>query len=143
MKQLSAILVAMFIGAGAAFGAIGDTPSEVEDNYKLSGKPPDDGVVASTSTHEGIDLRLRFVGGYCVEERYSSDREIPQAFMAKILKENASTSIWNVSIDSGPWLKAFRSDGQLRAEAKVVSVKAPADSPDLVKSTYYFVIWKS
>jgi hypothetical protein len=133
-------IAALSFAAVSALGAVGDTPTEAEDNYKLSEKPSDDGFVSST--RDGINMRLRFAAGYCVEERYSSDREIPRVFVAKVLNENASTFIWNVS-GSGPWIKAIRSDGHLRAEAKVVSVKAPAESPDLVKSTYYFVVWKS
>jgi len=139
--RIKNFLVAALISVSAsAFGAIGETPSEAEDHYKLADKPSEDGL--ASCLRDGINLRLRFVGGYCVEERYTSDRNIPQAFVSKILSENAETFIWNVS-GSGPWIKAFRSDGHVRAEAKVVNVKAPADSPDLVKSTYYFVIWKT
>jgi hypothetical protein len=138
------ILFPTVIAAISASGAIGDTPREIEDHYKLGGTPNENGSASFDS--EGMKIRVRFNGGYCVEERFTSDRPLSAAFREQVLRDNASTSIWNYtrppSSESG-YFSATRSDGALRADYRQVQTKAAPESPNIVDVSYVLTVWKS
>lgn len=138
------ILSLMSSAAVVASGAIGDTPREIEDRYKLSATPNENG--SASFEREGMQIRIRFNGGYVVEERFTSDRPIPIAFREQVLRDNASTSTWNYTIRPSSehgYFSATRSDSALRADYREVQTKAAPESPNIVDLTYVLTVWKS
>jgi hypothetical protein len=118
MKQLIALVVAVFAAASSISARLGDNADQIEDSYGtiVQRRLNDDETVTVVYKKDSLLFFVTFADSRSISEGYSHVKgtELSEREIAKFLKANAAGATWTPD-NTGKGRRFKRSDG--RAEA--------------------------
>ncbi len=118
MKQLIALLLAVFAVASSISARLGDSSDQIEDSYGaiVQRRLRDDGTVTVVYKKDRSLFFVTFANGRSISESYSHVKgtDLSEREIAKFLKANAAVATW-IPDNTGAERRFKRSDGKAEA----------------------------